>query len=112
MPYAIEKFNFNPFDMQGDYSFEDVNDPLSFKRETKTTEDGEQIELDDLKRTINPQGFLCDENGSLLRRDGRMLFDWRQFSAHGGLIPKLYNYSGKTFEIHDVMGIFDRDETG
>ena len=47
-----------------------------------------------------------------MRRDGRMRFDWRQFASHGGLIPKLYNYSGKTFEIHDVMGIFDRDENG
>jgi hypothetical protein len=34
MPFAIEKFNFNPFDLQGDYEFTDVNDPLSFKRKS------------------------------------------------------------------------------
>ena len=27
-------------------------------------------------------------------------------------MPKLYNYSGRTFEIQEVMGIFDRDEEG
>ena len=30
MPYALEKYNFNPFDLQGDYKYNDVNDPLSF----------------------------------------------------------------------------------
>jgi hypothetical protein len=50
-----------------------------------------------------------DENGSLLDRKGRVRFDWRQFASHGGLIPKLYNYQGKTFEIHEIMGVFDRD---
>ena len=30
MPYAIEKFNFNPFDLLGTFFFDDVEDPLSF----------------------------------------------------------------------------------
>lgn len=25
-------------------------------------------------------------------------------------MPKLYNYEGKRFDIHDVMGVFERDE--
>ena len=27
-------------------------------------------------------------------------------------MPKLYTYSGKQFEIHDVMGVFDRKRNG
>jgi len=27
-------------------------------------------------------------------------------------MPKLYNYQGKRFDIHDVMGVFERDEAG
>lgn len=30
MPYAIEKFNFNPFDFLGTFFYDDVEDPLSF----------------------------------------------------------------------------------
>jgi hypothetical protein len=67
------------------------------------------LELDERQRLINAQGFLIDENGSLIDRQGKVRFDWRQFTSHGGLIPKLYNYQGKTFEIHEVMGVFDRD---
>lgn len=51
MPYAIEKFNFNPFDLQGDYSFNDVNDPLSFNRKIQKDEFmGMDLELDDHMR--------------------------------------------------------------
>ena len=27
-------------------------------------------------------------------------------------MPKLYTYAGKTFEIQEVMGVFDRDSNG
>ena len=27
-------------------------------------------------------------------------------------MPKLYNYAAKKFDIHDVMGVFERDEAG
>ena len=27
-------------------------------------------------------------------------------------MPKLYTYAGKTFEIQEVMGVFDRDSQG
>ena len=32
MPYSVEKFNFNPFDMLGTFFYDDYDDPLSFKR--------------------------------------------------------------------------------
>lgn len=30
MPFAIEKYNFNPFDLLGTFFYDDVEDPLSF----------------------------------------------------------------------------------
>ena len=30
MPYSIERFNFNPFDLLGTFFYDDVEDPLSF----------------------------------------------------------------------------------
>lgn len=68
--------------------------------------------IDELGRQVSIQGFLCDSNGSLFDRHGNMRFDWRQFAPYGNLMPKLYNYAGRTFEIQEVMGIFDRDSEG
>ena len=52
---------------------------------------------------------MVDNDGSVINKDGVKRFDWRQFRQFGGLIPKLYNYSGKTFELQEIMGVFDRD---
>lgn len=40
------------------------------------------------------------------------MFSAGQFKPYGGFMPKMYNYSGKTFEIQEVMGVFDRDSDG
>jgi hypothetical protein len=58
------------------------------------------------------QGFLTDKDGSLINRQGVVRFDWRQFTQFGGLMPKLYTYSGKRFDIHEVMGVFERTPAG
>ena len=43
--------------------------------------------------------------------NGRKKFDKTQLTKDGDL-PKLFNYSGKRFDIKDVMGQFDKDEHG
>lgn len=55
---------------------------------------------------------MVDNDGSVINKDGVKRFDWRQFRQFGGLIPKLYNYYGKTFELQEIMGVFDRDSQG
>ena len=55
---------------------------------------------------------MIDNDGSVINKDGVKRFDWRQFRQFGGLIPKLYNYYGKTFELQEIMGVFDRDSQG
>ena len=48
----------------------------------------------------------------MINKEGVKRFDYRQFKQFGGLMPKLYNYHGKTFELQEVMGVFDRDGAG
>lgn len=107
MPFALEKFNFNPFDVLGTFFFENVEDLLSFKK----TKRGDRF-IDELGRSVSIQGFLVDEDGSVVNIAGVKRFDSKQFRQYGGLMPKLYNYYGKKFELQEVMGVFDRDNRG
>ena len=70
MPYAIEKFNFNPFELQGTFFYDDVEDPLSFQKNQR----GNSY-LDELGRAVNLQGFLIDRAGSVVTKDGIKRFD-------------------------------------
>ena len=107
MPYSVEKYNFNPFEMLGTFFYDDYDDPLSFKRGHRGGKD-----IDELGQVVSVQGFLQDAEGSLLDRNGTKRFDSKQFKQFGSLMPKLYTYAGKTFEIQEVMGVFDRDSNG
>ena len=52
MPYALEKYNFNPFELQGDFTFADAKDPLSFSHHVNKA-DKVETEYDDHNRLIN-----------------------------------------------------------
>lgn len=106
-PFCIEKFNFNPFELQGTFGFMDKDDPGGFHKAYKAGKF-----LDKGGRQVNMQGFLIDINGSLLDRNGIKRFDWRQLAQFGGQMPKLYTYTGQRFDIHEVMGVFDRKQDG
>jgi len=107
MPYAIEKFNFNPFDLLGTFFYDDLDDPLSFQRSTKHGK-----YFDELGRLVSIQGFMTDQDNNLIDKSGVKRFAAKQFKPYGGLMPKMYNYQGKTFEIQEVMGVFDRSGEG
>ena len=70
MPYSVEKFNFNPFEMLGTFFYDDFDDPLSFKRGHRSGKD-----IDELGQIVSVQGFLQDNEGSLLDRNGLKRFD-------------------------------------
>jgi len=70
MPYSVEKFNFNPFDMLGTFFYDDYDDPLSFKRGHRGGRD-----IDELGQIVSVQVFLQDHEGSLLDRNGTKRFD-------------------------------------
>lgn len=44
-------------------------------------------------------------------KNDRKKFDRKQLTPDGDL-PKLYNYSGRRFDIVDVIGQFDKDANG
>lgn len=107
MPFCVEKYNFNPFELQGDLTFKNSRDPNSFV----LTQKGGKL-FDKSQHRVSRQGFLLDERGNYIDRKGRKMFDAKQFAPFGGLFPQLYIYSGKKFHLLDIMGIFDRDKNG
>ena len=72
MPYSVEKYNFNPFDLLGTFFYDDFDDPLSFQRGHR----GGKV-IDELSQVVSVQGFLMDGEGSLLDRNGQKRFDFK-----------------------------------
>ena len=86
-PFCVEKFNFNPFT---------IKPKGNLKRGQK----------------INSNGWLTDAEGNVVEdRFGRIKFDKEQLTKDGDL-PKMFNYSGRRFNIQDVMGNLDMEPNG
>jgi hypothetical protein len=102
-PFAIEKYNFNPHKLMGDFDYQDGK-PILMK-----TSQG--FYIDKKARRVNKHGWFSQPGkGDLLDKDGRKKFDKRQTNDED--IHKLFNYQGKRFDIKDVMGQFDKDQLG
>lgn len=102
-PFCVEKFNFNPFELTGYHaSFYDTKDTCTFAHQKDTN--GSMV--DGKNRRINFQGFLHNEEGSLITPKGKVIFHVSQLND--GQLPALYCYTGKTFTIHEVMGCFPK----
>ena len=91
-PFCVEKFNFNPFDLRG--NFPGGKQPLQGKAGAPVDKDG---------RLVNARGWLVDAEGNLVDAHGRKKFDRRQLED-GLDLPKLYNYGAKRFDVLDVCG--------
>ena len=64
--------------------------------------------MDKKGRRVNRFGWLVQGgNGHVVDKQGRKKFDRKQLDD--GDIQKLLNYSGRRFDIKDVMGVFDKD---
>jgi len=64
--------------------------------------------VDKKGRRVNRFGWLVQGgNGHIVDKQGRKKFDRKQLDD--GDIQKLLNYSGRRFDIKDVMGVFDKD---
>ena len=72
MPYALEKYNFNPFDLLGTFFYEDPEDPLSFTKGQR----GNRF-IDELGRFVSMQGFMINEEGSVVDKNGVKRFDYK-----------------------------------
>lgn len=99
-PFAIEKHNFNPHKLMGDFDYQDGK-PILMK-----TSQG--FYIDKKARRVNKHGwFSAVGRGELVDKDGRKKFDKKQLNDED--IHRLFNYNGKRFDIKDVMGQFDKD---
>mmetsp|Transcript_47785 Transcript_47785/g.64798 ORF Transcript_47785/g.64798 Transcript_47785/m.64798 type:complete len:286 (-) Transcript_47785:1639-2496(-) len=101
-PFCVEKHNFNPHDLQGNFDHDENGKPIILKNSR-----GDLV--DKKGRRVNKKGWLV-YNANLVDRHGRKKFDRRQLVDQD--LPKLFNYSGRRYDIKDIMGLFDKDITG
>lgn len=67
-PFCIEKFNFNPHNIRGDFEFDKFGKPIIGKNKR-----GELV--DKKGRKVNKKGFLMDKIGNIIDKNGRKKFD-------------------------------------
>jgi hypothetical protein len=67
-PFCLEKYNFNPFGVRGDFDFDRSGYPILSKGPNGTL-------LDKKGRKVNPKGWLVDAEGNLCDQQGRKKFD-------------------------------------
>ena len=102
-PFCIEKFNFNPHQIMGDFDYSDGK-PILMK-----TSQG--FYIDKKARRVNKHGwYMLPSQGHIVDKEGRKKLDKRQLNDDD--LHKLFNYNGKRFDIKDVMGQFDKDQNG
>lgn len=91
-PYCVEKHNFNPFKLRGDFDIDwQTKKPIILKNRQGDT-------VDKLGRLVNIRGWLVNRAGHVVDFMGVKKFDKKQLTDHGDL-PKLFNYSGQRFDI-------------
>lgn len=105
-PYCVEKHNFNPFKLRGDFDINwQTKKPLILRNRQGDT-------VDKFGRLVNSRGWLVNRAGHIVDFMGVKKFDAKRLTEHGDL-PKLYNFAGQRFDIQDACGIFSMDpQTG
>ena len=108
-PFCVEKFNFNPHELIGDIEFQ--YDQSTGRAIPQLLQTRQGFYVDKRGRRVNRFGWLMQGgNGHIVDKLGRKKFDRKQLDD--GDVPKLLNYSGKRFDVKDVIGVFDKDASG
>ena len=94
LSFAIERYNFNPFDILG---YVVNSDKLLSGKDFNG-------------RDMNKFGFLVDEEGNIINRRNRKIIDKGHLDDQGDF-PKLFSYNAVSFHIKDVLGELHRDKT-
>jgi len=97
-PFNVEKHNFNPHEIRGDFDYDRNGKPV-LKKNSK----GDFI--DKRGSRVSSRGFRLDTagTGSFIDNNERKKFDKNQVTQDGDL-PKLFNYNGRRFDITDLIG--------
>ena len=102
-PFNVEKHNFNPHEIRGDFNFDRNGKPIIQK-------EGKEF-VDKRRSEVSSRGYRVDKEGNVIDINGRKKFDKQQVTADGDL-PKLFNYNGRRFDIVDTLGHVDKDALG
>jgi hypothetical protein len=105
-PFSIEKHNFNPHYVRGDFDY-DRNNKAVVREDAKTP--GSFADRKGAK--VSSRGYRTDSKGNMIDNHGRKKFDRAQMTPDGDL-PKLFNYNGRRFDVTDVIGQMDKDQNG
>jgi hypothetical protein len=105
-PFSIEKHNFNPHLVRGDFDY-DRNGRAIVPQDPRN-----QGEFCDKRGSkVSSRGYRIDNDKSIIDNHSLKKFDKTQTTSDGDL-PKLFNYNGRRFDITDVIGQVDKDEQG
>jgi len=105
-PFNVEKHNFNPHQVRGDFEYDKNGLPV-IKKDSKGNF------VDKRGSRVSSRGYRMDSdsNGNIIDNNDRKKFDKNQTTQDGDL-PKLFNYNGRRFDIVDTIGQFDKDSKG
>lgn len=103
-PFNIERHNFNPHEMMGDFEFTENGMPDVIKAADGTY-------MDKRGRKVNKHGWYFKEGtDELIDIYRHKMFD--KCNLIDGDLPQLLNYAGRKYDIREVIGQFEKDSYG
>lgn len=103
-PFNVEKHNFNPHEVRGEFDFDRNGKPIIQKNQK-----GEFV--DKRGSRVSSRGYRIDEQGNIIDNNGRVKIA-KSHTTQDGDLPKLFNYNGRRFDIVDCIGQIDKDKNG
>jgi len=103
-PFNVEKHNFNPHTIRGDFDYDRNGKPIILK-------DKSGAFVDKKGNRVSARGYRIDQTGNIIDNYGRKKFD-KAHTTTDGDIPKLFNYNGRRFDVTDIIGQLDKDANG
>lgn len=103
-PFWLERFNFNPHRVRGDFDFDNNGQPI-IKKGVKGGF------VDKRGSQVSKRGYFIDAEGNIVNNAGRKKFN-KAHTIEGGDLPKLFNYGGRRFDVTDTLGQLDKDDKG
>jgi len=95
-PFNVEKHNFNPHEVRGEFDFDRNGKPIIQKNQK-----GEFV--DKRGSRVSSRGYRIDEQGNIIDNNGRVKIA-KSHTTQDGDLPKLFNYNGRRFDIVDCIG--------
>ena len=103
-PFNVEKHNFNPHEVRGEFDFDRNGKPIIQKNQK-----GEFV--DKRGARVSSRGYRIDEHGNIIDNNGRIKI-CKAHTTQDGDLPKLFNFNGRRFDIVDCIGQIDKDSNG